>query len=788
MNAAERRFRPTLERINSLEESCVKLADAELQAKTAEFRKRLSSGETLDELLPEAFAVVREAARRTIGLRHRDEQILGGIALHAGLVAQMETGEGKTLTATAPAYLNSLTGEGVHVVTPTDYLAYRDGKTMSPVYAALGMLSGSFQEGMNEREAREAWRWGVTYVDARNLGFQNLRDDLGGRRAMRRIPSLSYAIVDELDAVLIDEAKTPFIIAGEIGRSGEEIARADRFARELRVDVVDGRNSRFPTPDAIVDPQRRTVTLTEAGAVKSCRLLPAERSDPIAQGFMACVRSALAARYLYLRGADYEVFDGELCALSEGSRAGALLVDGALKAALETKESIPIDSENQTLASITIRGLFAGYRKLCGMTATASTEAEELRGVYGLEIVEIPPHRPCARVDLPDRVFRTTAEKQRAIIAETRECWEKRRPVLLATRFTAEAASLAADLKSEGIPAEALLGRGFDIRDADLIGRAGRPGAVTIVPEGAGIGIHIDLGGPGATEAEVSSVRAAGGIHLIGCERSLTRRMDDQLRGRVARLGEPGSARFYVSLEDDLCKLAGGLERALGAEFSQRAVLDSEAITKTIADAQARIRRQQFDIRAQLVDFESSVRDHIETFRSLRDVIPDAALRGKLIEMAGADIRDRFEVYLSTKTEPSRWNLKALSAAVARIYQLTFKPLADEPSRLDRIALQRELLERSADVVIDQWSRLEQAQALDAAREVLLAEVNRARKSYMHEIDREKKRVFLSKETKEPRDAFEEAAFHAFAAALRNAYESLLESFIHFPAPRRTHS
>lgn len=570
-------------KINALEPEIEKLSDEQLQAKTPEFKQRIADGEALDKVLPEAFAVCREAGRRVLGMRHYDVQLIGGMVLHLGKIAEMRTGEGKTLVATLPVYLNALEGKGVHVVTVNDYLARRDAAQMGKLYNWLGLSVGVVYPGMPHSDKREAYAADITYGTNNEFGFDYLRDNMALSKADRYQRGLHYAIVDEVDSILIDEARTPLIISGPADDSPELYIRVNRVVPHLvKQEAEDGEG------DFWVDEKGKQVHLSEAGMEHAEQLLvEAGILNGETEGLYAAqnltvvhhLNAALRAHAIYQRDVDYIVRDGEVVIVDEftgRTLAGRRWSDG-LHQAVEAKEGVPVQRENQTLASITFQNLFRMYKKLSGMTGTADTEAFEFQSIYGLEVVVIPTNRPTIRKDSPDQVFLNRKGKFNAVLADIEECAKRGQPVLVGTTSIETSEMLSEHLSKAGVKHEVLNAKQHD-REATIVANAGRPGAVTIATNMAGRGTDIVLGG--SLEAELhalgedatdeqkaavkadwqkrhEAVKAAGGLHIVGTERHESRRIDNQLRGRSGRQGDPGSSRFYLALEDNLLRVFG---------------------------------------------------------------------------------------------------------------------------------------------------------------------------------------------------------------------------------------
>ncbi|MGB9810324.1 MAG: preprotein translocase subunit SecA [Dictyoglomus turgidum] len=578
-----------VKRINALEPEISKLSDEDLKRKTPEFKQRLERGETLDDLLIEAFAVVREVAKRTIGMRHFDVQIMGGIVLHQGKIAEMQTGEGKTLVATLPAYLNALEGKGVHIVTVNDYLAKRDRYWMGPIYEFLGLEVGLLQNDTPILERKKAYMADITYGTNNEFGFDYLRDNIALSPDQLVQRELNYAIVDEVDSILIDEARTPLIISGPAKGESHIYKLAIRAARYLKKDV-----------DYTTDEKTKTVSLTEEGLRKAESFLGVkDLYDFKNMGLAHALLQCLKALNFYHRDRDYIVKDGEVIIVDEFTGRlmfGRRYSDG-LHQAIEAKEGVRIREENVTLATISIQNYFRMYKKLAGMTGTAATEEEEFVKIYGLEVVVIPPNKPLRRINYPDVIFRTEEEKFEAVVKEIEEMYKIGRPVLVGTTSIEKSERLSKMLKKKGVPHNVLNAK-YHEKEAEIIAKAGQKYAVTIATNMAGRGTDIVLG---------EGVAELGGLHVIGTERHESRRIDNQLRGRAGRQGDPGSSRFYLSLEDDLLRLFGGdqikaLMERLGMERGQP--IESPLLTRIIENSQAKVERMNFEIRKQLLEYD----------------------------------------------------------------------------------------------------------------------------------------------------------------------------------------
>jgi len=686
-----KRYFKIVEEINALEPRISKLSDEELKAKTDEFKERLTKGETLDDILTEAFATVREAAKRTLGMRHFDVQIVGGIVLHEGKIAEMKTGEGKTLVATLAAYLNALEGKGVHLVTVNDYLARRDVQWMGPVYNFLGLSVGviqpdtSFLYDPNYRvqdkrfdrlrtcTKKEAYLADITYGTNNEFGFDYLRDNM--RYSIDELcqRELNYAIVDEVDSILIDEARTPLIISGPSEESTDIYYAVNRIIKYLKTDE-----------DFKLDEKLKTVVLTEQGSRKAEKLLGIDNLyKPSNIQIVHHINQAIRAHYFFKKDVDYVVKDGKVIIVDEFTGRilpGRRWSDG-LHQAIEAKEGLKIEAENQTLATITFQNYFRMYNKLAGMTGTADTEAAEFAEIYNLEVVVIPTNKPMIRIDYPDAVYKTEKVKYEAVVREIEECYRIGRPVLVGTTSIEKSELISRMLKKKGIPHNVLNAKYHD-KEAEIVAQAGRIGAVTIATNMAGRGTDIVLGGNpeflareilnGKTytedefrevlkkakeicQAEHEKVVSLGGLHIIGTERHESRRIDNQLRGRAGRQGDPGSSRFYLSLEDELLRIFGGERLQSLMQFlkiDDDTPIENKMVSKAIENAQRRVEAHNFDIRKHLLKYDdimNAQRKEIYSFR--KEVLESNSLKEKVFEFLEIEIDELVDFYLSQEDE-----------------------------------------------------------------------------------------------------------------------------------------
>lgn len=680
---------PIVERINSLEPQMMKLPDYRLKAKTAEFKERIERGESLDSLLPEAYAVVREVARRTLGERPFDVQLMGAIVLHQGKIAEMATGEGKTLVATMPAYLNALLGKGVHIVTVNDYLARRDAEWMGVIYRFLGLEVGVITHDMDDRERKKSYLADITYGTNNEFGFDYLRDNLKFSIEDCVQRGHFYAIIDEVDSILIDEARTPLIISGPAEESTEKYYHINRIIPYLKKDI-----------HFTIDEKSRTVALTEEGVSRVEELLGVDNLyDPRHIDLVHHVHQALKAHYLFKRDRDYVVKDGKVIIVDEFTgrlMPGRRWSDG-LHQAIEAKEGVPIERENQTLATITFQNYFRMYKKLAGMTGTADTEALEFKKIYNLDVVVIPTNRPLIRTNYPDVIFKTEREKFEAVVKEIEELHKIGRPVLVGTTSIEKSERLSQMLKRRGIPHHVLNAKHHE-KEAEIIAQAGRFGAVTISTNMAGRGTDILLGGnpkflakkmvgEGAdekayqeaykealkiTQKEKELVVKLGGLHVIGTERHESRRIDNQLRGRAGRQGDPGSSRFYLSLEDDLLRIFGG-ER-LKRLMEKLGVKDGEPIThplisKAIENAQKRVELHNFEIRKHLLEYDNVMNQQREVVYSLRRrIMKGEGLKELVMQMVDEVVEEMVNNYIDPKASPEEWDWEGLREAFKNLF------------------------------------------------------------------------------------------------------------------------
>jgi preprotein translocase subunit SecA len=664
-----KRIQVYVEQINALEEDIKKLSDEQLKGKTLEFKERLKGGESLKELLPEAFAVCREASCRELQMRPFDVQLIGGVALHEGKIAEMKTGEGKTLVATLPVYLNALTGKGVHVVTVNEYLAHRDSEWMGKVYKFLGLTVGNIFHDISEEDRQKAYNADVTYGTNNEFGFDHLRDNMkfGAEDFVQR--ELNFAIVDEVDSILIDEARTPLIISGPAEESTDKYYTLNKLIPKLKKEV-----------HYTVDEKARSSALTEEGISEVEKLLNVSNLyDPRQIETLHHVNQALKAHVVFKNEVDYVVQDGKVVIIDEFTgrmMSGRRYSDG-LHQALEAKEGVTIENENQTLASITFQNYFRIYKKLAGMTGTADTEAEEFQSTYKLEVLVIPTNMPMVRDDYPDLIYRTEKEKFDATIEEIRELNETGRPVLVGTISIEKSEQLSKYLKKFGIKHNVLNAKHHE-QEAEIISQAGQKGAVTIATNMAGRGTDIVLG---------DEVPGLGGLHILGTERHESRRIDNQLRGRSGRQGDKGSSRFYLSLEDDLLRIFGsdrisGFMAKLGMENGQP--IEHPMVSKAVENAQRKVEGHNFDIRKHLLEYDDVMNRQREVIYSLRrDILTGENQKDILYDMADEVLEETLADIIPKDTYPEEWNIDSLNENTERLYDVSVKKIDDQTLQLD---------------------------------------------------------------------------------------------------------
>ena len=668
-----KRIKPIVQKIESYRDEMVALSDDELKARTPEFKKRLAEGETLDDLLPEAYAVVREAARRVLGMEHFHVQLLGGVILHQGRIAEMRTGEGKTLVCTLPAYLNALEGKGVCVVTVNDYLAHRDAEWMGGVHRFLGLTVGCVLQGMNPDERRAAYNCDITYITNNELGFDYLRDNMVIYKEQLVQRGLHYCIIDEVDSVLIDEARTPLIISGQSGKSTKIYEVCDILAKQLQQGEASGEMTKMTaimgeeikeTGDFIVNEKDKIVTLTEQGVKKAEEFFHIDNlSDANNLEIQHGIDLALRANYLMHKDQDYVVKDDQVLIVDDFTgriMPGRRYSDG-LHQAIEAKEHVKVKQESKTLATITFQNFFNKFDKKCGMTGTAATEEQEFRDIYGMDVVTIPTNKPIARIDYNDAVFKTKKEKYHAVVEAVKEAHAKRQPVLVGTITIDVSEHISKMLSREGIEHNVLNAK-FHEKEAEIIAQAGRAGAVTIATNMAGRGTDIKLD---------DEARAAGGLKIIGTERHESRRIDNQLRGRAGRQGDPGESRFYISLEDDLMRLFGSEKliktfEALGVPEGEQ--IEHKMLSSAIEKAQKKIESNNFGIRKNLLEYDQVNNDQREIiYAQRRKVLDGENMRDYIFGMMAAVVDRKVDTTIGEDQSAEEFDLDSLNQALQPI-------------------------------------------------------------------------------------------------------------------------
>ena len=812
-----KRLWPIVEKINGMEPAMQALSDDQLREKTDVFKARYQKGETLDALLPEAFAVCREAGRRILGMRHFDVQLIGGMVLHNGKISEMKTGEGKTLVATLPAYLNALSGKGVHVVTVNDYLARRDSEWMGRLYRFLGLSVGVIVHGLNDEQRRENYAADITYGTNNEFGFDYLRDNMKFSLDDYVQRGFNFAIVDEVDSILIDEARTPLIISGPTEESTDKYYVINRIipmlekgeVLEVEANTLSGKRKTY-TGDYTIDEKAKSATLTEQGVSTVERLLKIENLyDPLNIETLHHVNQALRAHALYRRDVEYVVKDGEVLIVDEFTgrlMPGRRWSDG-LHQAVEAKEGVRIESENQTLATITFQNYFRMYQKLSGMTGTADTEAEEFHKIYKLDVVVIPTNRVLLRPDYPDVIYKTEQEKFNAVIQDIKEHYEKGQPCLVGTISIEKSEVLSELLRKQAVPHFVLNAKQHE-KEAEIVAQAGRKGAITIATNMAGRGTDIVLGGnpdgllkqwllgnPEATEAQIATqlelfklqcaaehdeVVALGGLHIIGTERHESRRIDNQLRGRSGRQGDPGSSRFYLSLQDDLLRIFGSERVAKIMDFLK--IEEGEAIThgmisKSIENAQKKVEAHNFEIRKHLIDYDDVMNKQREViYTQRREILAGQDIRESFMEMLDETIGDIVKAYAFEKSAPQEWDWESLTEVVGRCFALQLELSREMIARLNADSL-RNLLEEQAHAQISNKAADLGDELMDhLIRVVMLQAIDTHWKDHLLNIDHLKEGIGLrGYGQKDPKQEYKKEAFQLFMEMIIRIREETVE-------------
>jgi preprotein translocase subunit SecA len=805
-----KRIRPLVVAINELEPRTQTLTDDELRGKTGEFKDRLAQGATLDDLLPEAFAVAREAARRAVGMRPYDVQLIGGVVLHQGRIAEMRTGEGKTLVATLPTYLNALAGKGVHVVTVNDYLARRDAEWMGNIYRFLGLSVGVIQHELSDQERKRAYACDITYGTNNELGFDYLRDNMKFSLDSMVQRGHHYAIVDEVDSILVDEARTPLIISGPSDESVEKYYKIDRIIPRLeRGEEIEEGDHKYTTGDFVLDEKAHSVALTDDGVTKVEKLLGIDNLyDPANMDLLHGVNQGLRAHHLYKRDVEYLIKDGQVVIVDEFTgrmMPGRRWSDG-LHQAVEAKEGVKIERESQTYATITFQNYFRMYKKLAGMTGTADTEAAEFEQIYKLEVTVVPTNRPMVRDDRADLVYRTEGEKWNAVVDEIKDCQERGQPVLVGTVSIEKSEMLSDRLKRKGVR-HVVLNAKYHEKEASIVAQAGRKGSVTIATNMAGRGTDILLGGnplglakseaDPETEAEAyqqaleryteictrerEEVLAAGGLHILGTERHESRRIDNQLRGRSGRQGDPGSSRFYLSLEDDLMRLFGsdrikGMMGRLGMQEGE--AIEHPMVSKSIERAQRQVEGRNFEVRKHLLEYDDVMNKQREAIYTLRKDILTGKEGKDYVLTVSADLLDfAIDTHCPEKSDPSEWNLEGLGTDMLASFNIDVHQL---PFKLDELGID-ELRERLLAAVREKYEEKEQRLGEDLMkaliRDVMLRIVDHAWKEHLLALDHLKEGIGLrGYAQKDPLQEYKRESFELFAAMKERIEDSVVKT------------
>jgi len=792
-----KRMSRVVARINSLEPDIKALSDADLRGKTEEFRQRLSTGETLDDLLPEAFAVVREAASRTLQMRHFDVQLIGGMVLHDGKIAEMRTGEGKTLVATLPAYLNALNGDGVHIVTVNDYLARRDAGWMGKIFTFLGMSTGVTVSGQPWDEKRAAYQADVTYGTNNEFGFDYLRDNMAFTIQDRVQRGRNFAVVDEVDSILIDEARTPLIISGAVDERSDLYVKLNALVPELKVQEEEGGPG-----DYTLEEKHRQIYLTEAGHEHVENLLL--RNGLLKEGeslydaanlnIMHHLNAAMRAHLLFRKDVDYIVQDGQVIIVDEftGRTMPGRRWSEGLHQAVEAKEGVPIQNENQTLASITFQNYFRTYRKLSGMTGTADTEAFELQQIYGLEVLVIPTHNPMIRKDMGDLVFLTMEEKFDAIMEDVRDCQQRGQPVLVGTA-SVETSEYLSNLLDKAKIKHSVLNAKQHAREAQIVAEAGRPGTITIATNMAGRGTDIVLGGNLQVELEAldnpdeaatakaraewkqrhEQVIAAGGLHIIGTERHESRRVDNQLRGRSGRQGDPGSSRFYLSLRDNLMRIfasdrVAGLMQKLGMQKGE--AIEHPWVSKAIENAQRKVEAHNYNIRKTLLEFDDVANDQRKVVYEQRNELMETDDVSDIVDAIRSDVvNNLISEFILPGSMDDQWDVAGLEEALQREYafELPVQHWLDEDDSLHEETLRERILDAVVAAYRDKEAQAGSPVVRHFEKAVMLQVLDTAWKEHLAAMDYLRQGIGLrGYAQKDPKQEYKKEAFAMFEAML----------------------
>ncbi len=842
-----KKITPIVDEIEDLEDEMKELSDEDLKGKTEEFKRRLNNGEVVDDILPEAFAVVREASDRVLGMRHFRVQLYGGIILHQGRIAEMKTGEGKTLVATFPAYLNGLTGKGVHIVTVNDYLAKRDKEWMGKIYEFLGLTVGNIVHDMNNEERKKVYNCDIVYGTNNEFGFDYLRDNMVIYKDEMVQRDLSYAIVDEVDSILIDEARTPLIISGAGDKSTKLYFVADNFVRTLKGRIIEpgesdndlfDREIKEEVVDYLVDEKAKTCTLTEKGTKKAESFFKIENlADPDNMEIAHHINQALKARYVMKKDIDYVVKDGEVVIVDEFTGRlmyGRRYSDG-LHQAIEAKEGLNVRRESKTLATITFQNYFRMYEKLAGMTGTAKTEEAEFKEIYGMDVVEIPTNEPVIRVDYPDVVYKTENGKFNAVIEEIKEKYKTKQPILVGTISIEKSEILSKKLKKAGIPHQVLNAK-YHEKEAEIVAQAGRIGSVTIATNMAGRGTDIVLGGnpeylakatmkqkgykdevislvdsfvesedeeilearkiytelyerfKEETEKEHQEVVKAGGLHIIGTERHESRRIDNQLRGRSGRQGDPGSSRFFISIEDDLMRLFGGerlseLVDSLGMPDDQP--LEHKLLTKSIENAQKKVEGNNFAIRKHVLQYDDVMNKQREViYGERRKVLEGENLKDNIISMINNIISNTVEIYTQGSIYPEEWDLEGLENYLSSIFLSKGALKTLNVQNLDKEELIQKLFEVALKKYEEKEKEIGEERFREIERVVLLQVVDRKWMDHIDAMDQLRQGIGLRAYGQEdPVIAYQVEGFEMFEEMTASIQEDTVKLLFNIESP-----
>jgi len=808
---------PIVTKINAMESSVAQLTDDQLRDKTSEFKARHTKGESLDALLPEAFAVCREASKRILGMRHFDVQLIGGMVLHSGKIAEMKTGEGKTLVATLPAYLNAISGKGVHVVTVNDYLARRDSEWMGRLYGFLGLTVGVIVHGVEDDQRRINYAADITYGTNNEFGFDYLRDNMKFSLDDYVQRGFNYAIVDEVDSILIDEARTPLIISGPTEDSTDKYYIIDRIipqlergeAYDVEANTLSGKRKAY-SGDYTIDEKAKSATLTEQGVLKVEKLLKVDNLyDPRNIEFLHHTQQALRAHAMYKRDVDYVVKDGEVMIVDEFTgrlMPGRRWSDG-LHQAIEAKEGVTIENENQTLATITFQNYFRMYAKLSGMTGTADTEAEEFHKIYKLSVMVIPTNRPLLRPDFPDVIYKTEMEKFNAVIEDIKEHYEIGQPCLVGTISIEKSEVLSELLKRQGIPHTVLNAKQHE-KEAEIVSQAGRLKAITIATNMAGRGTDILLGGngealakqwrkanPEATDeeyqvvldkskaecaAEHDAVIKLGGLHILGTERHESRRIDNQLRGRSGRQGDPGSSKFYLSLQDDLLRIFGSDRVAKIMDLlkiEEGEAITHSMITRSIENAQKKVEAHNFDIRKHLIEYDDVMNKQREViYTQRREILAGQEIRESFLEMLDETIEEIVAGYAIDKTPAAEWDWQGISDIVFKCFNLQLDLPEEAMGRLNPTNF-RDTLKEQAHTIFEARVNEMGDELMDHLIKVMMLQaIDTHWKDHLLNIDHLKEGIGLrGYGQKDPKQEYKKEAYNCFMEMIIRIREEVVE-------------